>query len=42
MGGMTWGLGSALLEKTEIDERATRYTNDNIAEYRIAVNANVG
>ncbi|WP_419757572.1 xanthine dehydrogenase family protein molybdopterin-binding subunit [Acidisoma sp.] len=42
MGGMIWGLGSALLEKTEIDARAARYTNDNIAEYQIAVNADVG
>jgi xanthine dehydrogenase YagR molybdenum-binding subunit len=42
MGGMIWGLGSALLEKTEIDPRAARYTNDNIAEYQIAVNADVG
>ncbi|MBW4023754.1 MAG: xanthine dehydrogenase family protein molybdopterin-binding subunit [Proteobacteria bacterium] len=41
MGGMIWGLGSALLEKTEIDQRAARYTNDNIAEYHIAVNADV-
>ena len=42
MGGMIWGLGSALLEKTEIDRGAARYTNDNIAEYQIAVNADVG
>ena len=42
MGGMIWGLGAALLEKTEIDPGAARYTNDNIAEYQIAVNADVG
>ena len=41
MGGMIWGLGCALLEQTEIDERAARYINDNIAEYLIAVNADV-
>jgi xanthine dehydrogenase YagR molybdenum-binding subunit len=41
MGGMIWGLGCALHEKTEIDERAARYVNDNIAEYLIAVNADV-
>jgi len=39
MGGLIWGLGSALLEKTEIDERAARYVNDNLADYRVAVNA---
>jgi xanthine dehydrogenase YagR molybdenum-binding subunit len=41
MGGMIWGLGCALHEKTEIDERAARYVNDNISEYLIAVNADV-
>jgi xanthine dehydrogenase YagR molybdenum-binding subunit len=39
MGGMIWGIGSALLESTEIDKRAARYMNDNIAEYLIATNA---
>jgi xanthine dehydrogenase YagR molybdenum-binding subunit len=42
MGGMIWGLGAALLEKTEIDPHAARYTNDDIAEYQIAGNADVG
>jgi xanthine dehydrogenase YagR molybdenum-binding subunit len=41
MGGMIWGIGSALLEKTEIDGRHARYVNDNIAEYLLAVNADV-
>ncbi|HEX2939435.1 MAG TPA: xanthine dehydrogenase family protein molybdopterin-binding subunit [Rhodopila sp.] len=41
MGGMIWGIGSALLEKTEIDPRAARYMNDNISEYLIPVNADV-
>lgn len=41
MGGMIWGLGAALLEKTEIDARAARYINDNLSEYHIAVNADV-
>jgi xanthine dehydrogenase YagR molybdenum-binding subunit len=39
MGGMIWGIGSALHEETELDERAARYLNDNIAEYLIPVNA---
>jgi xanthine dehydrogenase YagR molybdenum-binding subunit len=41
MGGMIWGLGAALLEKTEIDPNAARYVNDNLSEYHIAVNADV-
>jgi len=41
IGGMIWGLGAALLEKTEIDLRHARYVNNNIAEYHIAVNADV-
>jgi xanthine dehydrogenase YagR molybdenum-binding subunit len=41
MGGMIWGIGHALHEKTEIDERAARYTNDNLAEYLIPVNADI-
>lgn len=42
MGGMIWGLSSALHEATEIDARAARYVNDNIAEYLIPVNADIG
>lgn len=41
MGGMVWGMASALLEATEIDEKRGRYVNDNIAEYLIAVNADI-
>ncbi|GAB0119561.1 xanthine dehydrogenase family protein molybdopterin-binding subunit [Acidisoma sp. 7E03] len=41
VGGMIWGLGAALLEKTEIDLRHARYVNDNISEYLVAVNADV-
>jgi xanthine dehydrogenase YagR molybdenum-binding subunit len=41
MGGMIWGLSAALHEKTEIDLNAARYTNDNIAEYLIPVNADI-
>ena len=42
MGGMIWGISSALHEATEIDRTAARYTNDNIAEYLIPVCADVG
>jgi xanthine dehydrogenase YagR molybdenum-binding subunit len=40
MGGMIWGIGSALHEATEIDSKA-RYINDNLAEYLIPVNADI-
>jgi xanthine dehydrogenase YagR molybdenum-binding subunit len=39
MGGMIWGIGSALWEATEIDPRNARYVNDNLADYSIPVNA---
>lgn len=41
MGGMIWGMSSALLEKTEIDLRTARYVNDNLSEYLLPVNADV-
>ncbi|MFC7544137.1 xanthine dehydrogenase family protein molybdopterin-binding subunit [Siccirubricoccus deserti] len=39
MGGLIWGIGSALHEETEIDHGRARYVNDNILEYLIPVNA---
>jgi xanthine dehydrogenase YagR molybdenum-binding subunit len=39
MGGLIWGMSSALLESTEIDERNARYVNDNLADYLLPVNA---
>jgi xanthine dehydrogenase YagR molybdenum-binding subunit len=41
MGGMIWGISAALHEATEIDERAARYYNDDLAEYLIPVNADI-
>ena len=41
MGGMIWGVSSALHEATEIDKRYARYVNDNLADYLIPVNADV-
>jgi xanthine dehydrogenase YagR molybdenum-binding subunit len=41
MGGLIWGVSSALLEETEIDRHAARYYNDDLAEYLIPVNADV-
>jgi xanthine dehydrogenase YagR molybdenum-binding subunit len=34
-------VSSALHEATEIDKRYARYTNDNLADYSIPVNADV-
>ena len=41
MGGLIWGIGSALHEQTEIDARHARYVNTDIAEYLVPVNADV-
>lgn len=42
MGGMIWGIASALHESTEMDRAVARYVNDNLADYLVAVNADVG
>lgn len=41
MGGIIWGLSSALHEATELDERNARYVNTNLADYLIPVNADI-
>ena len=41
MGGMIWGISSALHEATEIDHRHARYINDNLADYLVPVNADI-
>ena len=41
MGGLIWGVSSALHEATEIDRRRARYYNTDLAEYLIPVNADV-
>jgi xanthine dehydrogenase YagR molybdenum-binding subunit len=41
MGGMIWGISSALHEATEIDRRRARYVNDNLADYLTPVNADI-
>jgi xanthine dehydrogenase YagR molybdenum-binding subunit len=38
-GGQLWGLSSALLEATEMDEPSARYVNSDLAEYHVPVNA---
>jgi xanthine dehydrogenase YagR molybdenum-binding subunit len=39
MGGLIWGMSSALLEATELDQHYARYVNDNLADYLVPVNA---
>ncbi len=41
MGGAVWGISAALHEATEIDTRAARYVNDNLADYLVPVNADI-
>jgi xanthine dehydrogenase YagR molybdenum-binding subunit len=41
MGGMIWGISSALHEATEIDRRRARYVNHNLADYLTPVNADI-
>ncbi|MBV8819994.1 MAG: xanthine dehydrogenase family protein molybdopterin-binding subunit, partial [Acidobacteriaceae bacterium] len=42
MGGMVWGIGMALLEETAMDKRLGRWVNNNLAEYHVPVNLDVG
>jgi len=41
LGGITYGLGMALLEATHVDAETGRIVNANIAEYLVPVNADV-
>ena len=41
MGGMIWGMESALLEATALDEKRGRFIKDGFGGYLIAVNADV-
>jgi xanthine dehydrogenase YagR molybdenum-binding subunit len=41
LGGMVWGISSALHEATEIDRERARYVNDNLADYLVPVNADI-
>src|SRR3984957_6892096 len=41
LGGLVWGIGSALSESSEVDPRFGGFLNNNIAEYQIPVNADV-
>jgi len=41
MGGMVWGIGMALHERTVFDERLGRVINNNLADYHVPVHADV-
>ena len=41
MGGVVWGIGMALTEKTDVDHRFGRIMNPNLAGYHVPVNADV-
>jgi xanthine dehydrogenase YagR molybdenum-binding subunit len=41
MGGMIWGISSALHEATELDLKRARYVNYNLADYLVPVNADI-
>lgn len=41
IGGMTWGIGMALEEEGMMDDRNGRIMNANLAEYHVAVHADV-
>jgi xanthine dehydrogenase YagR molybdenum-binding subunit len=41
MGGLIWGVSSALHESTEMDRRNARFYNTDLAEYMIPVNADI-
>jgi len=40
-GGLVWGVGTALLEETEVDSRFGGFLNNNLAEYQVPVNGDV-
>ena len=42
IGGMTWGIGSALFEENHVDLRYGSFINQDLASYHVAVNADVG
>ena len=42
LGGLIWGVSSALHEETEIDQRHAKYVNNDLAEYLIPVHADIG
>jgi xanthine dehydrogenase YagR molybdenum-binding subunit len=42
MGGIVWGVGFALHEETVFDKTCGRTVNENLADYHVPVNADIG
>jgi xanthine dehydrogenase YagR molybdenum-binding subunit len=42
IGGMSWGIGSALMEENSVDERYGSFIAQDLASYHVAVNADIG
>jgi xanthine dehydrogenase YagR molybdenum-binding subunit len=42
IGGMTWGIGSALMEENQVDLRYGSYVAQDLANYHVPVNADIG
>jgi xanthine dehydrogenase YagR molybdenum-binding subunit len=42
LGGMAWGVSMALLEQSIVDPRYGDFVNADLAEYHVAVNADIG
>ena len=42
IGGMTWGIGAALMEENQVDLRYGSYVAQDLANYHVPVNADVG
>ena len=42
LGGVVWGIGSALREETEVDPRYGGWLNNDLADYVVPVNADIG
>ncbi len=42
MGGIVWGIGFALEEETHFDPNTGRTVNENLAEYHVPVNRDIG
>jgi xanthine dehydrogenase YagR molybdenum-binding subunit len=42
LGGMAWGVSMALLEESIVDPRYGDFVNADLAEYHVAVNADIG
>ena len=41
IGGITMGVGMALMEETHLDPRSGKFVNDNIAEYLVPTHADI-